>query len=205
MGSRIQCFFLEETDQCRVSLRRFCYHNKSETPCPGPLGYHNASEIIALQQNVSIAGDTHGDNFPHADPRWPLRCEVCPYLFRDEDEWQYNPDKLWKGCPDGMLYTLRDAPIGAMWNAHWMVERRTSPNSGQPGSYIGPDGRCLVVRLPDGHDWMVDGPASNGPGWSRRGEVPLIVATPSILSHNGGYHGYLGASDGSAPGWLVEC
>lgn len=32
---------------------------------------------------------------------------------------------------------------------------------------IGPDGICLMVRLPNGHDWMVDSEASN---CTRKGE-----------------------------------
>jgi len=55
------------------------------------------------------------------------------------------------GGRDGERFTLRDAPPGAMWDATWMqADQRT-----------GPDGITLVVRLPNGSDWMVDGECSN--------------------------------------------
>lgn len=43
-----------------------------------------------------------------------------------------------------------------MWNAWWM-----------PENWRGPDGIALMVRLPNGHDWHVDGEASN---CTRKGE-----------------------------------
>jgi hypothetical protein len=41
-----------------------------------------------------------------------------------------------------------------MWFADWMLVEGSD-------HYRGPDGHCLVVRCPDGHDWNVDSIASN--------------------------------------------
>lgn len=50
-------------------------------------------------------------------------------------------------------------------------------------------GAHLIVRLPNGWDWDMDGPMSNGPGWERAGDPPHITAAPSIVA--GDYHGWL--------------
>jgi hypothetical protein len=109
---------------------------------------------------------------------------MCPYLFEDGDEWQVFQELLYVCKVTGEEMTLRKARIGAMWDASWYLEK-------------GPDGLSLVVRLPDGHDWHVDGPASNGGGWTRTGDAPRITVRPSILTPK--YHGWL------TDGQLVEC
>lgn len=56
------------------------------------------------------------------------------------------------GGRDGQRFTLGEAPAGAMWDAHWMKHEDLR---------TGPDGITLVVRLPNGRDWLVDSEASN--------------------------------------------
>lgn len=91
---------------------------------------------------------------------------------------------------------LADAPPGAMWDAYWM-----------PSAMRQADGRYLVVKLPNGHDWSIDSRASNcgrpdddaHQCWVRHGEPPDITVDKngdtcdagagSILS--GDYHGFL--------------
>jgi hypothetical protein len=65
--------------------------------------------------------------------------------------------------------------------------------------YRGPDGRTLIVRLPDRRDWIIDGPSSNGNGWTRTGlpEDGTLDVNPSILTPE--YHGFL------RNGALVNC
>jgi len=79
--------------------------------------------------------------------------------------------------------TLHEAPPGAMWSADWYEGGRTP----------GPDGRWLVVRLPSGQDWFIDGNASGHPehvaSWTRTGEVPYVTVTPSVKT--GEWHGWL--------------
>jgi hypothetical protein len=112
----------------------------------------------------------------------------------------------------GDIYpSLSQCPPGAMWNADWMLGLEDEP-------YAGPDGLCLVVKLPNGNDWMIDGIANNCTDrddalraghkcWVRHGAPPLITVDKagktcsagagSILS--GSYHGFL------KNGELVEC
>src|ERR1051326_3854087 len=67
--------------------------------------------------------------------------------------------ELFRRTDTGELMRLGNAPVGAMWYADWMIGRVKD----DPGWrwWRGPDGRCLVVRLPGGHDWLVDGRCSN--------------------------------------------
>lgn len=191
MGSRIRCFWLEETDQVEMDLRR--YVSSAEAKCAGSgWGYHNAEATIGRCHKSEVT-EVHGDSWPHADPRWPARC-ACGYEFKPADPWQFNPNSLYKRSDTGELVELGKAPAGAMWNATWMR---------QGNHYRMVDGITLVVRTPGG-DWCVDGPAYPGGGaapvpnaWSRSGIVPDVTANPSIVT--GSYHGFLRA------GWLEEC
>lgn len=91
------------------------------------------------------------------------------------------------GRPD---CTISEAEPGAMWDAPWMIH--------DSELFGGDDGRCLVVKLPDGSMWVIDGPSYNANrsqqsqrGWQRTGVPPRITARPSILIHGTGYHAFL--------------
>lgn len=177
----VECFLIQPVGVVRWGLRRY---SKSEqpSPCPtapGQWGYHNATAILGEEPEVT---DERGYTLnasrgvpPADDPRWPDRC-ACSYLFKPGDEWQKWVEALYQRADTGERFTLREAPPGAMWNAFWM---------GQAGL----DGLSLCVKLPSGHEWWIDGPATNGPGWTRIGEAPRITANPSISAP--GYHGWL--------------
>ncbi len=84
---------------------------------------------------------------------WPVKCDYCEYQFTDQDERQIFTDHLYEGVnAEGikLTTTLRDAPVGAMWNADWM-----------PASWKGADGQSIVVVVPEQHDWCIDAVASN--------------------------------------------
>lgn len=185
----VRCFWLERADQMAVLLR--IYTPRDQDPCPLPWGYHDAkSERLAV---VPVTWYPSKDELPegedswvrkadgsvgtarfdwpgHDDPRWPRACE-CGYEFTEDDRWQHWKDALYLRSDTGEETTLRDAPDGAMWNADWM-----------PFS-LGPDGMCLVVKVPGGAQWMIDSEASNctRPGdsehhcWVRHGTPPLIT------------------------------
>jgi hypothetical protein len=62
--------------------------------------------------------------------------------------------------PGGVTGALREAPVGAMWDASW-----------NPAEWKGEDGISLMVKTPGG-EWFVDGRASNctAPGdWTEEG------------------------------------
>lgn len=201
----IKVFWLEQTEAVRVSLRRFTF--SGDKKCRASDWGHDADTVIEPETTRGLWPDSSGDHdklVTHDDPRWPADCEQCGEPFQQDDEWQVNVRKLWRGAPDGRLYALHDAPKGAMWDAHWMGEHDR-----------GPDGICLVVKTPGG-DWMVDGRCSNCTRpkephqcWTRAGDPrtgtvdvgkqygeTCSAGAGSIIA--GGWHGFLRA------GWLVE-
>jgi hypothetical protein len=202
MTNAIRCFWLEKTALVEMDLRRFKHapvvNGTSVRECPAPEnhGYHNAHALIG-QSNRDDCTDVHGDSWPHSDPRWPTHCS-CRYEFAPGDEWQFNPNRLYRRVDTGELMTLQRAPAGAMTDADWLRDRGYSRADGLGYKCI--DGITLQVKTPDGW-WCVDGPSYNnrvaGPGWTRTGQVPEVTAHPSILMTN--YHGWL------RDGYLVEC
>lgn len=170
----IPVFFLTSTDRVQVSLRRFAH--SADKACRANTCGHDASHVIYADAPADAwevespydgwAGD--GGVVSHDDPRWPTECAACGEPFQTDDEWQINVLRLLAGAPDGLLYTRRDAPAGAMWDMTWL--------HGMP-TYVGPDGVALAVKTPGG-DWYVDSEASNctRPGdlthkcWVRHGD-----------------------------------
>jgi hypothetical protein len=177
-------FLIEETEFCRLSIRRFTF---SQKPCPGGQYGHDAQVVIDPQVISESERSSLKDGFEN-DPRWPKTCSKCGYVFVEEDQWQVNYDRLYRGAPDGKLYRLRDTPPGAMWNAHWMAEN-DKPN----GQWTGPDGKAWCVMMPGGVEWVVYCYAS-GPEprrkWDVQGIPPNITVSPSI-NLTGIYHGFI--------------
>lgn len=196
-------FLIEETEFCRLSFRRFAWSKKTtgnsnigftdvERPCPRAKGaIHDISVVIDPQVK---AGNERSDRIGEfaGHPAWPKQCP-CGYAFEEDDQWQVNYIRLYKGAPDGKFYQLRDNPPGATWNADWF------PDEGPNGQYSGPDGKVWRVMLPGGMEWIIyshssqDGPNGErlkGPKWTVQGIVPKITAQPSI-NCVGYYHGYI--------------
>lgn len=167
--------------RARRVLRR--YSERAKGPCSSRLGYHNGEAAVgecpdSETSQTLTAEEARGSLW--RDELWPAKCEACGYAFQDDDQWLVQVSTIWRAA-DGREWLLRDLPPGAMWHAPWL-DRTTHGRRA-------PDGRALVVKLPDGTHWCVDGPATNGPGWTRSGEWPRVTAAPSIDS--GGYHGFL--------------
>lgn len=209
----IKCFMIEPTDRERFFLRRYVSSSDSDpaAKCPGKYGYHNGHTLIGEVpaifserdgcKYVDCAAMEKRDSISRDDPRWPVKCDDCPYVFQPEGAWQHFYESIWLDAT-GKEYTLRDEVPGMMWDAYWM------------GDYAkGTDGKCLIVILPDGYRWMIDGPASNctlpddrGPYgqahrcWVRHGTPPDITVDKdgktcaagagSIMSRRS-YHGFL--------------
>lgn len=191
-----ECFWLEPTDQQEVRLRRYVHLDSGGWTCGE--GWHQAvSEPVAVEPWLG-QGEVREPWDPD-DPRWPAYCDSCEFHFGPDVVKQTFTHRLFERADTGERMRLRDAPPGAMWDAEWM-----------PSAHKQPDGRYLVVKLPNGRDWAIDGHASNctRPGedhdcWCRHGEPPdlTIDKTPlpgrstcaagagSIGSE--GYHGFL--------------
>lgn len=180
MSKKIECFLLEPTEFAQVSLRRFSNRRKADH-------WHNVSIVVESIIPVPEAmGKNNGrtimndKKYPKNDSRWPTRCS-CGYEFTKDDKYYIDYDRLWTCEEMNGFVRLEDAPVGAMWDAHWYP-------------FKGPDGRCLVVRTPGG-DWIVDQPIHGKP-WDRSGDPPKITVHPSIAigrdeKDNWIYHGWL--------------
>jgi hypothetical protein len=179
----IVCFLIEEVAVVRRGLRRY-----TSDSCSGPVGYHNARRAHdEIAYPIGIIGiDAIVDRPQIPDELWPDRCDACGMSFPDDVFRQITTCRVYRRVDDGSLTTLRTAPPGAVWRAEWMEPRRS-----------GADGKAYVVRLPEGTDWMLDGPSYDacgeeaGPGWVRSGEAPRFTVQPSILVHRTGYHARL--------------
>lgn len=153
----IKVFFCEPTDQVFTRLR--VYESGEGVPeCPlnpGKYGYHNAStpnvamRTIPLDEELPASG--HTGEF-EGDDRWPSACP-CGHVFGPNATRSVRHARLIRRTDTGELFDgYRELPPGAIWNADWMCDR---------DGWVGPDGRSLVCKLPDGHDWMIDGQATN--------------------------------------------
>jgi hypothetical protein len=184
------CFLIAPTGMACRSLRRYTATDTDRCPVHGTWGHAATFPLEPGPITRDARGFIVGKERPgNDDPRWPTHCEACGYAFRPDDPRVLDIDEIFT-APDDQRYHVRvrrrplpgaaPAPAGAMWIADWIPKG---------DAWTGPDGRCLMLRLPDGHDWMIDGPSRSGGKWERTGEPPQITARPSILSP--GYHGWL--------------
>ncbi len=151
-----------------------------ERACVGRYGYCNAMvflDEIDHEPKKIIEAAPH--DWPKDDPRWPKVCEYCGRAFKDEDKWQVFQQALYQRHT-GEIIPLEAAQPGDMWDAWWYPQQwKTAP-----------DGLCLVLELPGGHEWVIDRASDSGAHWTRTGVPPAITVTPSVLVPNG-YHGWL--------------
>ncbi|MBS1722756.1 MAG: hypothetical protein JSS66_07115 [Armatimonadetes bacterium] len=217
--TRIKCFLIEETDKVAIQLRR--YSNKEPRDCPGRYKYHDAQVTIGEDmRQTDEKGYTINLKTPHDDPRWPVKCDYCDYVFTIDDEWQTNQNRLYVSLDPETpgKWTHRELPAGAMFFPSWLQrdsEQYEAFNAHGPRRYQpGPDGKILMVVTPGG-EWIVDSRCSNCTMpddnehncWIRHGEAPNITVDKnghtcaagggSILA--GTYHGFL------RDGHLEEC
>ncbi len=175
----VSCFLLTPTDRVRLKLRRY---KSGSGSCEGPNTYHNAltpfDVVPAKFDEQGILQACSHLEPPHDDPHWPKKCERCAYEFQPEDMWQLFHELLYVRSDTGEEVILREAPVGAMWDADWLP-------------WKGPDGKSLVVMTPAG-EWTIDGPSSGGGHWTRTGSAPRITVQPSI-HFPGKFHGWLTA------------
>lgn len=166
----IKCFFIEPINETNLSLRRYCC-SENGPKCVGPYGYHNADVYIgvapldAVEERalIKFAGD----------PRWPTKCQ-CGYTFADSDNWQVSTDYRYKRSDTGEVKGLREWQQipGCIWNSEWLTDFEH-----------GPDGMALYCICPGGHQWGIDGRASNC-------DSPCSVCGMPYHSHKDKGHSY---------------
>lgn len=165
MGDRIKVFFLEPTDREHRWLRRYVSSSahtceKTGSYCDGMVDFGESDILYTADGYIS---DRDRDKPPASDPRWPARCAACGRPFGPGDPYQLFGRQIHVHLGTGLRCALDDAPPGACWNA-WWIGHRTKDEPEHPvgcGHNIGPDGRSLIVRCPDGHDWLIDSRAAN--------------------------------------------
>lgn len=187
----VKCFLLVPGDRIARYARSY-----DEQPCD--LSGMRRHDIIVPVDTVPAAKNPDGTydaspDLPATTP-WPTHC-VCGYEFPAPKRVTFT-QLMWRRADTGEEMTLRDAPPGAVWVADWM-----------PAQWSGPDGRCVVVKTPDGVDWMIDGRANNCTMpednehrcWVRHGEPPNLTvdkngktcAAGAGSIQTSGYHGHL--------------
>lgn len=188
--AEIQCFLIEPTDRRRLWLRRYRDSNAERaTGFPGH-SYHQARVLIGEGPALAFAEREGRRGIEPSvdpadyqdDPRWPTACE-CGEPFTEADHWQVFTSRIYRRVDTGEEMVLAEAPVGAMWRAPWFEPQ-----------WVGPDGHCYVLMTP-AREWVIDGPSTNGGGWTRTGEAPRFTVTPSIgqQAPDGSwlYHGFL--------------
>lgn len=189
MSGPVTCFLLAATDRHRVKLRRWSLGDARPCPARGSWG-HDAGAVVGEVRDPGHP--PNGDDparYPHDDPRWPSKCDHCGAAFAEGDAWQvFHEEVFVRADGEPGDFFIRSLPPGAMYDATWLHGN---------AEMCGPDGRALILQLPDGRPWHIDGSATNGPGWTRTGDAPRITARPSILTP--GYHGWL------TDGVLIPC
>lgn len=194
----VKCFWLEPTNTVARSLRRYVSHGGDNCPVNG---YHDASvriEDCAAERNENGFISDGNLDAVIGDSRWPVAC-ACGYQFQVADQHQLSQHLLYSRSDSGELVTIREAPPGAMWDAWWYAD-----------VVKGDDGMCVVVKLPNGREWVIDSQCSNCTMpedhkqekhhcWVRRGTVPNITVGkdgPTCSAgagsiQAGDYHGFL--------------
>lgn len=208
------CFWLDRTDDVIVTLRRFTFSErdgegvtKGHRNCPANTRGHDASTGEIARTKIQLDDSSeYGPTMrqvadelrpPHDDPRWPTVCASCGEPFQADDEWQVNQAEVYIRADTGAEVAFRGyggkENAGALFDAWWLHRRRIIRDGIEYG-YVGPDGIALVAVCPNGVHWEVDGPSSNGPGWTRTGSPRdgTLSVTPSILTVS--YHGWLGVN-----------
>jgi len=204
------CFWVEDTGNVELGLRRFTWSDTDNDRPPGRPGHgprppcangkthHDASVRLdrapARRNDEGYLQAIPAEEYS-GDQRWPATCANCAYEFVDEDVWQVNQLPLYRRPDTGEEWIDRVLPIGAMFDAFW--HRHWG---------IGPDGIALTVVLPPGSPgddsrarwWHIDGPARGDGGtkpnaWTRtcdpKAVPPTVDVNPSILTSD--YHGFL--------------
>lgn len=159
----IKVFWIEPTDRERQWLRRFSFGK--DRPCAkstyGCDAMFELGEGDVLYTSDGYIDATKRKPMPaRNDPRWPKTCTACGQPFTEKDEFQLHTKQIYLRADTGARFTLRDAPPGACWDAWWISERKKGCPTGC-GYMVGPDHRSLVVKCPDGHEWMINNRASN--------------------------------------------
>jgi hypothetical protein len=196
------------------------YESGGKSECSGTprgrrgckLTYHNAQARVATSTQIGAFGFAGGVHDYEGDSRWPEKCDGCGKTWAElgvDPKRQVSCDRLYD-TETGEL-----SPGCMFWSdwEHWEEPVTGRSRDGVTTTYKVPtacphgwsncDGRHLHAITPDGHEWDVDGRASNCNRqedqehrcWVRTGEPPNVTAG------KGGNTCSAGAGSIAAPNW----
>jgi len=203
-----------------ASLRIYTYHSK-HGKCSGRprgqrggvLSYHNAQVKIktsTLRGDFGFAGRPEDYS---GDPRWPDRCDGCKVPWGQINAepvrqifhsrlWDTESGELGPGCMFWSDWDHWEESVGQRIRDGKVITYRVPTTC--PHGWSNCQGRHLHAICPDGHEWDIDGRASNCTRpedqehrcWIRTGEPPDVTA-----GKTGGDTCSAGAGSIATPSW----
>jgi hypothetical protein len=187
----IPCFLLEESQEFVAFLRVFTFPEEDacpsreklfrtleqghdvlvpvdDAPPPPDLPEHARYGTRTIEADGTYTDEATGERrrWRPLARQWPTHC-ICGYAFRDHDHRQLHYERRYTHRLTGLQCLLAEAPVGAMWyDDRWGEDPAVR--------WLGPDGRCLVVKTPGGTCYLdreVDGRKLH----PRSGEAPRVT------------------------------
>lgn len=170
MSKDVPVFYTVPNGKVRLALRRFTFSDKQKCPVRGEWGC-DASVLIgtfdARYDKLCDSGRGHylglwrKEEF--RDGPWPEKCGHCGEPFDPaKTENQVFQEAVYVRYDGGLgEFTLRDAPVGMMWDAFWMRNSYEAGEHGPGWTNVGPDGLALVIQVPRKHPFQPEQRASN--------------------------------------------
>lgn len=170
MSKNVPVFYTVPNGKVRLALRRFIFSDKQKCPARGEWGCDASAPIGTFDARYGETCDSGRGSYlgiwrpeEFRDGPWPAACGHCGEPFdpaKTEDQvFQEAVYVRYDGGPGE--FTLRDAPVGMMWDAFWMRNAWEASENGPGWMNVGPDGIALVIQVPRNHPFMPEQRASN--------------------------------------------
>lgn len=168
----VKCFMVEVTDRGVFSIHRFV-----QGKC-GDYDFHFATAKV--RECTRAEYDAHIRVEPPEVQRLLPKCERCGSLFEPTRSNGSGFSPHYRRLDTGELGDLKSFGPGAMFYADYMEFRERAEGD---NTWVGPDGRALMVICPDGKTWHIDSTAKNCTRkedkrhkcWVREGVPPMIT------------------------------
>lgn len=187
MPEKVKTFWCEPSGVSRIEFIRF----QTENQCPNRSIGQGCRAVRYVVDRVETEDvKDYAPELSRTNQYCPKTCDYCNKPFGPYDRISLGYPEYYIGATH--LLTRHDLPAGAMWDAGEYYK--------DWDRYKSPDGIIVVVKLPNGLEFMPDGPATNRkevPAWTRTGDPKLanLTVQGSIASGKKGtskyYHGFL--------------
>jgi hypothetical protein len=193
---KIKCFLLVPNGIEWRSLRRYASDIKECPHNPGKYSYHNTHLQVG---ECKCDGDKWRlGSKTNYDAMWPTHCS-CGFEYTEKNSVKqlFTDDQYGSEDRPGELFSIREAPVGAMWEVPWYHDMK---------NMCGLDGLAYILMTPGGQ-WHIDGRASNCTMpeddihrcWVRHGTAPNLTVDKNGNTcqagagsiQAGNYHGFL--------------